>query len=849
MKIIFFLIILFAVSIPSVFAQTVEQAENYDKVKISDGENISIYKFTPQRVLDNTEWKPFVVNQTPTSIQVETATGSFIFDKNQCSLSFYDTSKITQDSIPVIANDYYIPRQALNGTENWNVINQINNAVCQPTIIIDGNNIEIQAIKQDPSLGILKTRYIKNFNSDLKTQIEVTNLSAFTDRKFSLQQMIDVPKIINFGNQQRNLENFNGTVLDRNFLLNNEAKILRLTDKIEYDFDLGFDTLNSITIISNATNASLLMDYSFNATVIQPGQTLILDPTLKFDAGTSGTYVVRTTAVSGASCGTPDTVLNPTTGRYDKPTDAITDFCYITAWEWDITSISDGSIVLDVMLEVEGSSPVNPDWANATQVLLQPSILSAQDLWDEIINGTQYIESQTLGQSTARNNFTLGPAATTDLQNALVNDWFAVGLIEHEQETRDANTQRMQYTGEYNLFVTVVEETDPITDLSCGFDTSPDDYSIDCGWTQPNGTGIIGYQVQRDIGSGFTVYVNNTNTLNTYYNDTSIPEVPWIRYNVLVWGHNATGDTVLTADSNYENVTVNLPQPATLVATNIGYTALDLDWTQPDLFGATLSGYQINYTTPHSNNPATVLVNNTNSTTTSYTVSDLAIGTQYSFRVYPWLDVTSYYSNIVNTTTLGEPFVIGDLDISESNPNRLDIIFERTDVNTTHTQVDVIYSNPYNITCTVSSTFGLTSQNYSNLDEFSYSSTQTYSRFFFVNQTNDIVNLHCFNENDVTQDANYQLTWSQFPLLDQLANFRDGTYGTQGMFGVIDFITLAVIIFSMIGMNRVNETVGVFFNVALIGALAFFEIIQINTVIFGAIAVALIFAITTTRKT
>ena len=69
-----------------------------------------------------------------------------------------------------------------------------------------------------------------------------------------------------------------------------------------------------------------------------------------------------------------------------------------------------------------------------------------------------------------------------------------------------------------------------------------------------------------------------------------------------------------------------------------------------------------------------------------------------------------------------------------------------------------------------------------------------------------------------------------------------------GSFVVLDMVTLIVIIVSMIGFNRVNETVGALFNIIFRGALAFFEIIELSTTIFAAIALVLMLVIITTRK-
>ena len=65
---------------------------------------------------------------------------------------------------------------------------------------------------------------------------------------------------------------------------------------------------------------------------------------------------------------------------------------------------------------------------------------------------------------------------------------------------------------------------------------------------------------------------------------------------------------------------------------------------------------------------------------------------------------------------------------------------------------------------------------------------------------------------------------------------------------MIDFVTLIVIIISMIGLNRVNESVGAVFSIAILGSLAYFQIIELPTIIFGAIAVVLMLVVTSTRK-
>lgn len=285
-----------------------------------------------------------------------------------------------------------------------------------------------------------------------------------------------------------------------------------------------------------------------------------------------------------------------------------------------------------------------------------------------------------------------------------------------------------------------------------------------------------------------------------------------------------------------------------LTTSNITFESIDLSWTKPGLNGGSLTGYQINSTTPYGD-PLTILVNNTNSNSTTATVSDLTFATPYSFRVSAWTENgNNAGGNIANATTLGESFTVGQVSVNQTNPDLIDIRFQRTDVNSTSTRVDILYSNSYNLTCTIDHRFARTSQNYSNLDVVVFDSSTSNSSFFFNDHTNDLVNMYCFNENDITNDERYQITWTSFPLLDQFTNFRSGVYGTDGRIGVMDFITLTVIIFSMIGLNRINESVGVIFNIIFVGALAYFGIIELPTIIFGALTVVLIFTIASTRK-
>ena len=312
----------------------------------------------------------------------------------------------------------------------------------------------------------------------------------------------------------------------------------------------------------------------------------------------------------------------------------------------------------------------------------------------------------------------------------------------------------------------------------------------------------------------------------------------------ILWG----GDIELQV-SYYDGT----PEAVTILdATDITFNSVSLNWTAPFTSFGNITGYQINYTTPHGN-PTTVITNDTGNTDHSTTVSSLNYLTDYSFRVAAWTELgTNATGKILNVTTLDDfsqaNFTVGNFDVNATNDEVVGIFFERQDINSTALLLNVTYPNMYNLACDFDYKFANTNNTYYNLTSSAVDATRDESSFQFIDVNNEIIDVYCWDVAG-TDDGAYIITQTDFPLLSQIASFRSGEYGTDGDIGVIDFITIAVIILSMIGMNRVNETVGAIFNVSLLGALAYFEIIELPTIIFGALAVFMMLIIGSTKKT
>ena len=306
-------------------------------------------------------------------------------------------------------------------------------------------------------------------------------------------------------------------------------------------------------------------------------------------------------------------------------------------------------------------------------------------------------------------------------------------------------------------------------------------------------------------------------------------------------------------DQDYQNYIDHLVRPQNvtdLEINSIGLSNAILNWTAPETYEESLLGYQINYTTPYGS-PSTIITNNTGDSDTTYTVTGLSGATPYSFRVQAWSSGGKSYGsgNIVNDTTLGNDYTIGNLTTPiTTNPDTTPFHWTRTEVNATTTLLALTYPSSYDPSVTISYEFGVTDDvTYTNLNGTDQGDGTRQALFYFTDQTNDLITATA-SDSDSGDSSAYQLTWTQFPLLDQLTNFRNGTYGTNGMFGAVDLITLGVIILSMIGFNRVNAAAGAIFSIIIIGSLSYFQIISWPSSIAAGLAAIVLLAVSSHHK-
>lgn len=736
-------------------------AKNYDNVFLGyDSKGNEIHKWTshPDRILDqNGNYVDYRLFQNSTIITLETAnSGSLVFNKASCSYSMYNNGQVGGTNDPIIKGISYTVKGKANNTQTWSNVNSVNNAACSATVQEDGTNVKITGEKANgagtfqiildyhPGLGIKET--LRAYN----------NNPAWTNNNIGFTEKFQVPQTIKLGQVSYDLSQYNNTVLDRTWIKNNAVDLIRLTDKINYDFGYGWKNLQDIKITWINGQAFLSLNYLYGGYVIPYQQWIEVDPTFGPSTGTN--YLSEANAGASAGCTATTFVKTQTNGRAEIQSagDAGNPTCHRAATSFNVTSIPDAitSVTL-VNLTTTTSVPVGmgAESCEYHRVMNPPASASAAVLWNDITAGTTYVTGNTSCRTANTFTLTLGSTANSEIKS-----------------------------------------------------------SINAG----NNTWHVGIKLTSEARSGTASSI----TFGT------------------------TQLTVIYANPKPNAVT-------TLHTTTITTTSIGLAWTAPNLNSGTCSGYQINYTTPWGV-PTTILVNNTGSCATSYTVSSLVAATDYSFRVTVRTDggtnVTG--ANYVNATTLTfnqANYTIGSFSYNANNPTLFPIRYERVPINSSDTLVNVTFNKDYSLACDLRYTYAGTNHTYKTISSSLISATEREASFRFKNATNEITTFHCWNQNG-NQSANYVLTQSNFLLIQQIHDFRSGVYGTSGQLGAFDFITLIVVIIAMIGFNRTNEAVGGFFCIIAIAIITFFGIITWQFAIISAMAVVVMLVISSTRK-
>ena len=172
---------------------------------------------------------------------------------------------------------------------------------------------------------------------------------------------------------------------------------------------------------------------------------------------------------------------------------------------------------------------------------------------------------------------------------------------------------------------------------------TPGDRLVTLNWTDPGMSGITKYQYSTNGGSTFTD-ISGSSATTTSYTVTSLNRDT--EYNLAV---RFLKENIYSEAAVVTTTTPTLPGPADLVATR-GDRSLALEWTDPGMSGITKYQYSTNGGSTFTD------ISGSSATTTSYTVTGLSHGTEYTVAIR-FADQYDYSeaATVTATTLLAPP--------------------------------------------------------------------------------------------------------------------------------------------------------------------------------------------------
>lgn len=557
----------------------------------------------------------------------------------------------------------------ISNLNSWTYPNTLNNDT--PDISWNGTAFVSSKIKS----GIGHLDYIfSNDEEKWKTQLEATNLSALTSKAFGFDQTVDLESdFIMFNGIQRNLDNFNNTTFDKQWLIDNKGKVIDFLNGVYFDFDLGFDNLYSITVIDTGANKSrLIFDYRTSSPLL-PGQKLVIDPTFGWSAYSTAKTVFTDQAVA-ATCQafTSESSIFPNTVGASASGDS--GRCWLHVVEDDFSSITDPTSITSVKIRFDVTSDSGMVGCDFNALNANIGANTPAQLATMATTGTSLVsDSTSCGSNGTDVEVTLGSTANSLLLTEINSGdgiW-GVGVVEQNYPTRQG-TERTVAIGGYEWEVVYITGSppNPVTVLnSANISTN----TLDLIWSAPNDFGSGTFQTYTinyttPWGEPVTFLANST---NLYYNVTGLTFGTDYSFRVAarteIPGNN-TGAYILnvTTTSN----TYSLP-PTNLVATSGLPTQIDLQWVASTIDN--ILGYKIERETPSGSGWATLVANTTN-TNVYYNNTGLTPNIIYNYRVSAMN--ASGFSTVSNTyamTTYHVPDAVTDLSGTSTDLSTIEL--------------------------------------------------------------------------------------------------------------------------------------------------------------------------------
>lgn len=512
---------------PSAFAEQKGKDYNLDFVGFENGHPYYSWESHPERIItwyDNNGpiYSDYRLTQNANIITVETMNaGSLVFNKNSCSYDIYPNGYV-DGKTPKVKNISWTVKGKLSSSSTWSNVNSINNAACSVSIQEDGTNISIIGQKTN-SVGtfqiVIDYKPGERFKETMRAY---NNNPTWTNHHIGFTETFEVPKVIKFGKNTYDLANYNGTILNRNWIENNEAKLINLFDDYYYDFGIGFDNLEDVKITYQNGVAKLSLNYLFVNNIVPYQQWFEVDPT--FGPTSATNYRLDSPLAALTTCPTSGsytkTAVNPVIGK-QQSNDA-GGGCERGVFSWNVNTIPTNiATISSLNVTTTTSAPVSmaAESCDLYRVMNDPSTAAAALLWGDITSHTRYVHQNTQCRTAQTFSMILSSNATSEFiaNRQAGNNTFHMG-VKLNSETRDTGSGHGVTFGTTTLKVvyTVANKPYAVRDLvAVGLPSN----GVDLSWTAANGNGssISSYQINYTTpwGSPMTVLVNAANN-NTF---------------------------------------------------------------------------------------------------------------------------------------------------------------------------------------------------------------------------------------------------------------------------------------------------------------------------------------------
>ncbi|MBI5145777.1 MAG: hypothetical protein HZA84_00990, partial [Thaumarchaeota archaeon] len=459
-----------------------ERGKDYHKVEFANGTGFVEFGL-PEWIYENATGKyvDHIATETDTSIAIDSMQVPFEFDKTNCSVSIFEQGRLNQ-KLAKIVDKYYWKVMESNNDANWKE-SSTNNVSCNVSKIENSTGIFINSLQENEN-GRFLTVYGKKIDQPLEVFLYYTNKNEnTTNTKIGFVSHMEGVNSdeIDFGNeqvttdtkmQQKNIKNAakklfkqekeqlkdtlkelktsqkltkQKSAMSKAFSLNGEGK-----NSLLFNFTKAYKEFKQVQVENENGRLDTTIEFLESAPIVKTGETVFLDPVFGFSTGTN--IEIRTTGVGSSTvCPAPNTksTLASVTLRIRPSTSSTSPSCTRITTEWNISTIPDDAIIQDTRIRYDiSSTSSNGRSMDINSMENSPkSSSSASGIWNDIGDGTTFSSNNSNSTTNGNDKVSdLGTTADLDLQNNLVDDWWAVGIKAYD-ETRDGVLHPATFSG------------------------------------------------------------------------------------------------------------------------------------------------------------------------------------------------------------------------------------------------------------------------------------------------------------------------------------------------------------------------------------------------------------------